>query len=78
PQGAPIEPGASEPAIAASNGWTFNISKLRIADSLLIWQQPGGDEYNFRDLNLNLNQDDNRQASVELATRVSRNQRNLS
>ncbi|RRW73967.1 outer membrane assembly protein AsmA [Pantoea dispersa] len=78
PQGAPIEPGDSEPAIAASNGWTFNISKLRIADSLLIWQQPGGDEYNFRDLNLNLNQDDNRQASVELATRVSRNQRNLS
>ncbi|BAN99752.1 hypothetical protein E05_49860 [Plautia stali symbiont] len=78
PQGAPIEPGDSEPGIAASNGWTFNISKLRIADSLLIWQQPGGDEYNFRDLNLNLNQDDNRQASVDLSTRVSRNQRNLS
>jgi len=78
PQGAPVGPGDSEPTTAVNNGWTFNINKLRIADSLLIWQQPGGDEFNFRDLNLSLNQDASKQASVELSTRLSRNQRNAS
>lgn len=78
PQGAPVGPGDSEPTLTRNNGWTFDISKLRIADSLLIWQQPGGDEYNFRDLNLSMNQDASRVARIELSTRVSRNQRNAS
>lgn len=78
PAGAPVGPGDAEPDSGTNNGWSFNIGKLRLADSLLIWQQPGGDEYNFRDLNLNLDQDASKQASIELATRVSRNQRNVS
>ena len=78
PSGAPVGPRDAEPVSGGNKGWSFDISKLRLADSLLIWQQQGGDEYNFRNLNLNLDQDANKQASIELATRVSRNQRNFS
>lgn len=78
PSGAPVGPGDAEPVSSSDNGWSFTIGKLRLADSLLIWQQPGGDEYNFRDLNLNLDQDVSKQASINLATRISRNQRNVS
>ncbi|WP_343554185.1 outer membrane assembly protein AsmA [Pantoea sp.] len=80
PSGAPVGPGDADADAGNSidKGWTFNIGKLRLADSLLIWQQQDGDEYNFRDLNLNLDQDASKQANFDLATRVSRNQRNLS
>jgi AsmA protein len=78
PTGAPVGPGDAEAASSSDKGWSFNIGQLRVADSLLIWQQPGGDEYNFRDLNLNLEQDASKQASFQLATRISRNQRNVS
>jgi len=78
PQGAPVGPGDNEPSGANSDGWSFTIGKLRLADSLLIWQQRGGAEYNFRDLNLAMSQDERQNARLDLATRVSRNQRNLS
>lgn len=77
PTGAPVGPRDAEP-VASNNGWSFDIGKLRLVDSLLIWQQPGGDEYNFRALNLNLSQDASKLASIDLSTRISRNQRNLS
>jgi len=72
---APQGPRDAEPA-SPSTGWSFDIAKLRVADSLLIWQQPGGDEYNFRDLNLNLEQDPSKQATLSLSTSLTRNQRN--
>lgn len=42
----------------------------------MIWQQPGGDEYNFRDLNINMEQDANKLATLSLSTTLMRNQRN--
>ncbi|HAI05654.1 MAG TPA: outer membrane assembly protein AsmA, partial [Pantoea sp.] len=60
---APQGPRNAEPS-APSTGWSFDIAQLRVADSLLIWQQPGGDEYNFRDFNLNLEQDARKQATL--------------
>ncbi len=76
--GSPVGPRDAEPVSTGTNGWSFDIAKLRVADSLLIWQQPGGEEYNFRNFNLNLDQDASKNASIELATRISRNQRNVS
>ncbi|MDI9219907.1 outer membrane assembly protein AsmA [Pantoea sp. EA-12] len=76
--GSPVGPRDAEPVSTGTNGWSFDIAKLRVADSLLIWQQPGGEEYNFRNFNLNLDQDASKNASLELATRISRNQRNVS
>jgi len=72
---APQGPRDAEPA-TPSTGWSFDIAKLRVADSLLIWQQPGGDEYNFRDLNINMEQDANKLATLSLSTTLMRNQRN--
>lgn len=72
---APQGPRDAEPA-SPSSGWSFDIAKLRVADSLLIWQQPGGDEYNFRDLNINMEQDANKLATLSLSTTLMRNQRN--
>lgn len=75
PKNAPVAPGHGE-SVAAPQGWSFNISQLRIDDSLFIWQQAGGDELNFRHFNLNLDQDEHKQANIELSTSVTRNQRN--
>ena len=72
---APQGPRDAEPA-SPSTGWSFDIAKLRVADSLLIWQQPGGDEYNFRDLNITMDQDTNKLATLSLSTTLMRNQRN--
>ncbi|MBS6033015.1 MAG: outer membrane assembly protein AsmA [Pantoea sp.] len=72
---APQGPRNAEPS-APSTGWSFDIAQLRVADSLLIWQQPGGDEYNFRDFNLNLEQDARKQATLTLSSSLTRNQRN--
>lgn len=75
PKNAPVAPARSD-ASEPGSGWSFDIGQLRVADSLLIWREPGGDEYNFRNFNLSLNQDARHQASVELSTSLTRNQRN--
>lgn len=75
PQNAPVGPQDSETA-SPESGWTFDIGQLNVSDSLLIWQQPGGDEIHFRDLNLSLEQNSRKQAAIELSSRISRNQRN--
>ncbi|UQY42877.1 outer membrane assembly protein AsmA [Erwinia sp. PK3-005] len=76
PADAPVGPTDSTPPEPV-RGWTFDINNLEVADSLLIWQQPQGEEINFRDLNLSLTQDSRREATLSLATRVSRDQREL-
>ncbi|KOC89229.1 outer membrane assembly protein AsmA [Winslowiella iniecta] len=76
PENAPVGPSGSS-APEPVSGWKFDIAKLQVADSLLVWQQAGGEQINFRDINLNLAQNDRKQARVELTTRVSRDQREL-
>lgn len=75
PQNAPVGPQGAG-ASSSDNGWSFDIGQLNVADSLLIWQQPGGDEIHFRDLNLKLEQNSRKQADIEMRVRLSRNQRN--
>ncbi|WP_312240085.1 outer membrane assembly protein AsmA [Pantoea sp.] len=75
PKNAPVGPQDSAPS-SGESGWSFDIGQLNVADSLLIWQQPGGDEIHFRNLNLNLEQDSRKQAAIEMSVRMSRNQRN--
>ncbi|WNN42984.1 outer membrane assembly protein AsmA [Winslowiella toletana] len=76
PQDAPVGPSGSSVPETAS-GWKFDIAKLQVVDSLLVWQQAGGEQINFRDINLELSQNARKQASVDLTTRVSRDQREL-
>lgn len=60
-----------------NRGWTLDINRLQIADSLLIWQRSDNDQINVRDINLELKQGGQRQVQVTLASRVNRNQRDL-
>lgn len=76
PQNAPVGP-QDAPPVPSDSGWSFDIDELKVVDSLLIWQQPGGNEINVRDLNLSMEQDQHKQASIELSSRITRNQRNL-
>lgn len=77
PADAPVGPEDSTQVEEVTRGWKFDIAELRIADSLLIWQQSSGEQLNLRDLNLQLSQDKKRQAHIELSTRISRDQREL-
>ncbi|KHE00460.1 membrane assembly protein AsmA [Pantoea stewartii] len=73
PENAPRAPHNSEPTSSA--GWSFDIDNLQLSDSLLIWQQPGGDAFTFRNLNLDMEQDQSRIATIGLTTSLTRNQR---
>ncbi len=72
-ENAPRAPHNSEPTSSA--GWSFDIDNLQLSDSLLIWQQPGGDAFTFRNLNLDMEQDQSRIATIGLTTSLTRNQR---
>ncbi|QKJ87793.1 Membrane assembly protein AsmA [Paramixta manurensis] len=76
PENAPVGPRDSSTPEAIS-GWKFDIGKLQVVDSLLVWQPPGGEEITFRDLNLDMEQSDRKQANLEVSTRVNRDQRKL-
>jgi AsmA protein len=69
----PVAPGASE----LEAGWKFDIDKVSIADSLLIWQRGDDDQINVRDINMEIDKNDNRQATIQLSSRINRNQRDL-
>lgn len=69
----PVAPGASE----LEAGWKFDIDKISIADSLLIWQRGDDEQINVRDINMQIDKNDNRQASIQLSSRINRNQRDL-
>ncbi|MCL2894667.1 outer membrane assembly protein AsmA [Brenneria tiliae] len=73
---APIAPPGS-PAPAETQGWKLDIDKLRVADSLLILQRNDNEQINVRDINLLMEQDGDRQVSIELSSRVNRDQRDI-
>ena len=80
PADAPIGPADSSdtsPVIDVTRGWKFDIAHLRIADSLLVWQQNNGEQLNVRDFNLSLDQTQPRRAHVEFSSRINRDQREL-
>lgn len=76
---APIAPADSgDQAVSdVSNGWTFDIGHLSVADSLLIWQRAKSDQINVRDINLQMDQNAHRQATIKLSSRINRDQRDL-
>ncbi|WP_312042025.1 outer membrane assembly protein AsmA [Erwinia sp.] len=77
PANAPQGPDDAAPPTPLTQRWTFDIDNLQVADSLIIWQQGNGEQLNVRDLNLQLSQNAQRYAHIELGSRVSRDQREL-
>jgi len=78
---APVAPSTPTPVAPVTPtleaGWKFDIDKLSIVDSLLIWQRGDDDVINVRDINMQMDKDANRQATVQLSSRINRNQRDL-
>lgn len=75
---APVAPSSTvQPPSELEAGWKFDIDKISVADSLLIWQRGENDQINVRDLNMQIEQNAHRQATFELSSRINRNQRDL-
>ncbi|EKN3338755.1 outer membrane assembly protein AsmA [Yersinia enterocolitica] len=74
--GAPVAPTGNAP-VDEQRAWKLDINKVQVADSLLIWQRTDNDQVNVRDINLELQQDAQRQIHVTLASRINRNQRDI-
>ncbi|QLK60809.1 outer membrane assembly protein AsmA [Enterobacteriaceae bacterium Kacie_13] len=78
---APVAPSSPTPVAPVTPtleaGWKFDIDKLSIVDSLLIWQRGDDDVINVRDINMQMDKNANRQATIQLSSRINRNQRDL-
>lgn len=73
---APVEPKDSElPRVNTGSGWSFDISRLQIADSVLVFQHANDELVTVRDIRLQMEQDAQHQASVEFSGRMNRDQR---
>ncbi|WP_075180877.1 outer membrane assembly protein AsmA [Pantoea sp. 1.19] len=77
PDSAPHAPDNDRDALPIDRGWSFDIGRLEVADSLLVWQPSGGEAITFRDIDLLMKQDNRQQAQIALSSRVSRDQRTL-
>jgi AsmA protein len=78
PKDAPIGPQGTVPPVPETEaGWSFDIAKLKVADSLLVFQHANEEQVTVRNINLQMEQDDKKQAHVEFSSRINRDQRDL-
>lgn len=75
---APVAPKDNQPAPHRSHGWSFDIGKLQVVDSVLVLQRPDEEQITVRNINLDMQQDANKQAQIELSSQINRDQRDLS
>lgn len=77
-QDAPVVPKENTlPQVAEDRGWSWDIARLQVADSVLVVQHEDDEQVTVRDIRLQMEQDAQHQASVEFAGRVNRDQRDL-
>ncbi|OTA16410.1 outer membrane assembly protein AsmA [Xenorhabdus vietnamensis] len=77
---APIAPesDAHYPIIAGSQAWKLDIARIRVADSLMIWQTNEHSQLNVRDINLLLERSDKDHVDLSLRSKINKNQQELS
>ncbi|SFN94537.1 outer membrane assembly protein AsmA [Xenorhabdus japonica] len=77
---APIAPESDThyPIIAGSQAWKLDIARIRVADSLLIWQSNEHSQLNVRDINLLLERSDQDHVDLSLRSKINKNQQELS
>ncbi|MEQ9880405.1 outer membrane assembly protein AsmA [Pectobacterium aroidearum] len=73
---APIAPAGSQ-APSEERRWRLDIDKVKVADSLLVLQRSNNEQINVRDINLAMEQSSDRQVSIELSSRINRDQRDI-
>ncbi|QLY65947.1 outer membrane assembly protein AsmA [Enterobacter asburiae] len=75
---APVAPRENTlPDDPSDTGWSFDIGKLKVADSLLVFQHEHQEQVTIRNINLQMEQDAHHLASLEFSGRVNRDQRDL-
>lgn len=77
PKDAPIGPQGGTAPGDTDRGWRFTLSRLKVVDSVLVFQHEDDEQVTVRNLNLQMEQDENRQAQVDFIARVLRDQRTL-
>lgn len=65
------------PQAPQDRGWSYDVRKLQVADSVLFFQHENGEQVTVRDIRLQMEQDDNHLATVDFSGRVNRDQRDL-
>ncbi|MBD1226505.1 outer membrane assembly protein AsmA [Xenorhabdus griffiniae] len=77
---APIAPESDMhyPGVTGSQAWKLDIARIRLVDSLLIWQTNAHDQLNVRDLNLLLERSDQDHVNLNLRSKINKNQQELS
>lgn len=75
---APVAPKDNTlPDLAEDKGWSFDISRLRIADSVLVFQHEDDEQVTVRDIRLEMEQDNQHRGTFDFSGRVNRDQRDL-
>lgn len=76
---APVAPKANMlPQAAEDRGWSWDIARLQVADSVLVFQHENDEQITVRDIRLQMEQDAAHQATLDFSGRVNRDQRDLS
>jgi AsmA protein len=77
-QDAPVAPKDNTlPDLAEDKGWSFDIARLRIADSVLVFQHEDDEQVTVRDIRLEMEQDNQHRGTFDFSGRVNRDQRDL-
>lgn len=65
------------PDLAEDKGWSFDIARLRVADSVLVFQHEDDEQVTVRDIRLEMEQDSQHRGTFDFSGRVNRDQRDL-
>ena len=77
-QDAPVAPKDNTlPDLAEDKGWSFDIARLRVADSVLLFQHEDDEQVTVRDIRLEMEQDSQHRGTFDFSGRVNRDQRDL-
>lgn len=75
---APVAPRENTfPQASDDRGWSFDVSKLQVADSVLVFQHEGDEQVTVRDIKLQMQQDEHHRATLDVSGRINRDQRDL-
>lgn len=77
-ENAPVAPRPNTlPQAAEDRGWALDVRKLKVEDSVLVFQRESDEQVVVRNLNLQMEQNERHEATVDLSARINRNQRDL-
>ncbi|HCA9135017.1 outer membrane assembly protein AsmA [Klebsiella quasipneumoniae] len=77
-QNAPVVPYDNTlPMVSEDRGWSYDVQRLQVVDSMLFFQHEDGEQVTVRDIRLQMEQDENHRATLDFSGRVNRDQRDL-